>query len=291
MSLEPTASLRVGIVIAAAGRSERFGGPDKLSQDLGGRPLLLRTVEPFTRRAEVVSIVVAAPPDRVDEYRLRYGDQLGFHGVRIVAGGRVARWETVRLALAALPNDCTHIGIHDAARPVVSEELLDRVFLAVARLGAVVPAVPVNGTVKRIDLDENAARPFVDRDPIADRLLLGEGEAPPPPRSADLARPVLETVDRRGLMEMQTPQVFDAALLRSAYEGLDSNASGVTDDAMVVERYLAGRPAGGKGEAGSVYVVEGDPANIKVTRPGDLQLVRALMGLRPPSDRPVHKRF
>jgi len=273
-------TLRIGIIIAAAGRSERFGGQDKLGQDLGGRPLLLRTVEPFTKRSEVTSIVVAAPPDRLDEFRLRYGDQLGFHGARIVAGGERERWETVRNALGEIPDNCTHIGIHDAARPVVSEAMLDRVFLAAARLDAVVPAVPIVGTIKRVSLETSEAVSFVDRDPIADRLL-GDA-APASKRESELGRPVVETIDRRGVMEMQTPQVFAAALLRAAFAQLEATDD-VTDDAMVVERYAGGGQR--------VYVVEGDPANIKVTRPSDLRLVRALMGLKQPAERPTHKRF
>ena len=106
----------IGVIIPAAGESRRFGG-DKLGQDLGGRALLLRTVELFTKREEVRAIVVAAPPERFDEFRERYGAPLSFHGVRIVEGGRTERWETVRNALAAVPGECSHIAVHDAARP------------------------------------------------------------------------------------------------------------------------------------------------------------------------------
>ena len=99
--------MKICTIIPAAGSSRRFGLGDKLSQDLGGRALLLRTVELFTRREEVASIIVAAPPEEeaFERFRDRYGAQLGFHGVRIVAGGRVERWETVQRALDAVPED------------------------------------------------------------------------------------------------------------------------------------------------------------------------------------------
>ncbi|MFM8818119.1 MAG: 2-C-methyl-D-erythritol 4-phosphate cytidylyltransferase, partial [Phycisphaerales bacterium] len=141
---------RVGVGIPAAGRSTRFGLGDKISQDVGGRPMLLRAVELFAKRDEVGAIVVAAPPDSLDEFRERWGTQLGFHGARIVAGGTVERWETVRNALAAVPEDCTHVAVHDAARPSASEELLARVFDAARVHDAVIPGDPVTSTLKRV---------------------------------------------------------------------------------------------------------------------------------------------
>ena len=116
-----TTDLNVCVIIAAAGASRRFGDSDKLAQDLGGRPVLVRTVEAFARRDEVRSIVVAAPPDRLDDYRERFGPTLGFHGATIVRGGSVERWESIRLALEAVPEDATHVAVHDAARPAISD--------------------------------------------------------------------------------------------------------------------------------------------------------------------------
>lgn len=260
--------MNVCVVIPAAGGSTRFG-VDKLGQDLGGRALLLRTVELFTKRDEVKSIVVAAPPDSFDEFRDRHGATLGFHGVRIVEGGRVERWETVRNALAAVPLEATHVAIHDAARPSTPPELIDRVFEAARLFDAVIPGVPIHATVKRVSADGESA---TEADPIAD-LILGD-EAKPKSQ----ARAVVETVDRRNLVAIQTPQLFGAALIRRAYA--QAALDGATDDAQVVERL---------GER--VMVIDGDPRNIKVTTPADLELVRAILRLSPPSERPVHKRF
>jgi 2-C-methyl-D-erythritol 4-phosphate cytidylyltransferase len=247
--------MRIGVIIAAAGKSSRFGAGDKLSQDLGGRPVLLRTVEAFTKRDEVVAIVVAGPPDDIEGFRARFGPALGFNGAKIVEGGRTERWESISRAIQALPDDITHIAVHDGARPCIGSDLLGRIFAAAEVAPAVVPGVPVRDTLKRVgDATVSAAAD----DAIADFILGDVGKA------STSGRPVIETVSREGLMAVQTPQVFDAALLRRAYA--TAELAGTTDDASVVERL--GEP---------VLVVEGDSRNIKITTEADLQLVRALM--------------
>lgn len=247
--------MRIGVIIAAAGKSARFGAGDKLSQDLGGRPVLLRTVEAFTKRDEVAAIVVAGPPDDMEGFRARFGPALGFNGAKIVEGGRTERWESIARAIQALPDDITHIAVHDGARPCVGNDLLGRIFAAAEVAPAVVPGVPVRDTLKRVgDATVSAAAD----DAIADFILGDVGKA------STSGRPVVETVSREGLVAVQTPQVFDAALLRRAYA--TAELAGTTDDASVVERL--GEP---------VLVVEGDARNIKITTEEDLQLVRALM--------------
>ncbi len=263
--------MRICAVIPAAGASRRFGLGDKLGQDLGGRALLLRTVELFTKRDEVSAIVVAGPADEDDfeQFRERYGAQLGFHGVRIVPGGRIERWETVKLALAAVPEDATHIAVHDAARPAASDELIDRIFEAAKVHDAVIPGLTVTATVKRVS---EATVTAAEDDALASAILGDAGS------EAVSARVVEATLPRDRLVLVQTPQVFAADLLRRAYAEIDP--AGTTDDSSVVERL---------GEA--VVVVEGDPRNIKVTTPEDLAMVRSLLGARPPAERPAHKRF
>lgn len=261
--------MRICAIIPAAGASRRFGAGDKLAQDLGGRSLLLRTVELFTKRDEVTSIVVAAPPDDLDGFREKYGAPLSFHGVRIVPGGRVERWETVKLALAAVPDDATHVAVHDAARPGASDELIDRVLEAAKVHPAVIPGLTVTSTVKRVS---EATVSAAEDDALASAIL---GEAG---REGTSARLVEATLPRDRLVLVQTPQVFEVDLLRRAYA--EADPSGTTDDSMVIERL---------GER--VVVVEGDPRNIKVTTPDDLAMIRSILGVRPPADRPVHKRF
>ncbi|MFZ9691365.1 MAG: IspD/TarI family cytidylyltransferase [Phycisphaerales bacterium] len=263
--------MRICVIIPAAGASRRFGLGDKLGQDLGGRALLLRTVELFTKRDEVSSIVVAAPPDEDDfeQFRERYGAPLSFHGVRIVPGGRIERWETVKLALEAVPEDATHIAVHDAARPAASDELIDRVFEAAKVHAAVIPGLAVTSTVKRVSEETVAA---AEDDALASAILGDAGS------EAVSARIVESTMPRDRLVLAQTPQVFEASLLKRGYSSIDP--SGTTDDASVIERL---------GER--VMVVDGDPRNIKVTTPDDLAMVRSILGAKPPAERPVHKRF
>ncbi len=275
--------MRVCVIVPAAGSGSRFGG-DKLAQDLGGRALLLRTIELFASRDDVAAIVVAAPPEEsaAEEFRLRYGTQLAFYGARVVAGGRRERWETVRRALAAVPEECTHVAIHDAARPTAPAAMIDRVFFAARHHPAVIPGVPVSATLKRVGA---AVAIAPEENAIADAIL----GAPPEGAACAAAatvRPILETVSRAGLVGVQTPQVFTRALILAAYDHVEREGGldGVTDDAQVVERY-----------GQQVMVVEGDARNIKVTTPDDLALVRAIAAIagggREPESRPAHKRL
>ena len=263
--------MHICVILPAAGHSTRFSGGDKLDQDLGGRALLLRTVELFTKREEVGSVIVAGPPETLDAFKERYGASLSFHGAIIVEGGRTARWETVRNALNAVPADATHVAVHDAARPATSTHVLDRVFEAARKLDAVIPVVSINATVKRVGGEPQDVADH-SQDALADAILGDSG------RNTIHARPVEATLAREGLVEVQTPQVFAAALIKRAYE--QPSLGGVTDDAGLVERL--GEP---------VHAVEGDPRNIKVTTQADLHLVRAILNLKPPARRPAHKRF
>ncbi|MDG2423078.1 MAG: IspD/TarI family cytidylyltransferase [Phycisphaerales bacterium] len=251
--------MKIAVIIPAAGSSTRFDGGDKLAADLGGRPLLLRTVEAFTRRDEVGQIIVAGPPDGLDAFKDRFGAGLGFHGVNLVEGGKVDRWETVRNALAAVSSECTHVAVHDAARPLVSDQMLDRVFMAAGKLGAVVPVLAMSSTLKEID-PASTVDAGEGEDLVVDSILDGAGRMQVP------ASPVTGTVDRDRYAMAQTPQVFRREIIIEAYQG--AQLDGATDDAQVVER------AGGQ-----VHTVPGDATNIKITTTDDLQLAKALLGL------------
>lgn len=273
--------MNVCVIIPAAGKSSRFGIGDKLAQDLGGRAVLLRTVEIFTKRDEVKCIIVAgpAPHDDFEAFRTKFGPTLGFHGAKLIPGGKTHRWETVKAALDhpdAIPDDTTHIAIHDAARPGVGGDVLDRVFEAARTLDAVIPVTPINATIKRVEAEAVDVR-STDDDILADMILGDAGKL------EVNARKVTQTIDRANLVEVQTPQVFEIGLIRRAYK--QANLEGVTDDAEVVERLA--RLGGGE----TVHAVEGDVRNIKITRNADLSLMRAILGVAAPTERPVHKRF
>lgn len=270
--------MQLALIIPAAGASRRYSqtgdGPglvaprSKLDEDLGGRPVLQRTVELFTNLPQVKTIIVAGPADdeAYQAFKLRHGDKLAIYGVVMCRGGVTHRYETVRNALALVPAECTHVAVHDAARPCTSLALIERVLEAAEQHDAVIPAVPVADTLKRVgaEIKQTVA------DPLA--AILGAGADSRPP-----LRPVEATVDRASLVAVQTPQVFSRALLLRAYQqsNLDS-----TDDAQLVERL--GEP---------VMTVPGDSRNMKITHAGDMALVRAILGYREPEAKPAHLRF
>lgn len=247
------------VIIPAAGISRRFGQLNKIEQDIAGRAVLVRAVELFAKRPHVEQIIVAVNPDAVDQFKFKWGDKLGFHGAVVVAGGKTERWETVQNALRAVKPTVTHVAVHDAARPLTSGRLIDRVFEAAQTYDAVAPAAPIVGTLKRVaDLSDDEAPPA---DPM-DAILGDAGSQTP------YLKRVVETVNRTGLVEVQTPQVFKRDLLMRAYEQINAGAIdpvGLTDDTGLIE--AMGRP---------VYLVEGESTNLKITHPDDLQLARAI---------------
>lgn len=273
------------IVLPAAGAASRYldGGAvrHKLDEDLGGKPVLQRTVEAFTKfdsdEVRIGAIVVAGPHDEADfaEFRDRHGDRLSLLGATLVRGGKTHRWETVRAALAAVPTECTHVAVHDAARPCIGFDVMHRVFRACGQFGAAIPGIPAPDTLKRTRVDASL-QSAADEDKAAAILGLAPKRAP--------ARVVMETVSRDGVYAAQTPQCFERGLLEKAYAQVDSmnaaDLAGITDDAGLVERL---------GHA--VVVVEGDARNIKITRPADLDIARAIMGFRAPEGRATHKKF
>lgn len=269
--------MNVCLIIPAAGPATRYssagGLRHKLDEDLGGRPVLQRAIELFVKHETVGplinSIVVAGPnaDDELAEFKQKYGDRLGLMGAKIVRGGKSHRYETVAAALAAVPAEATHIAVHDAARPCAPPEVLERVFDLALEHDAVIPAVELHDTIKRVQVSDQAAK---SADPIDAILGVDAGAKP-------RLKMVKETLAREGVWMVQTPQVFKADVLKRAYGQKDLTS---TDDAALVER-LGVR----------VIVAEGDVRNIKITRPNDLTLARAILGVRAPEGRPVHKRF
>jgi 2-C-methyl-D-erythritol 4-phosphate cytidylyltransferase len=265
--------MQIAVIIPAAGSSRRFSEASefprsKLDEDLGGRPVIQRTVELFIKHDLVSFVIVAGPQDPAafNEFKLRHGDKLGMLGAQLCPGGRAHRFETVAAALPLIPASCTHIAIHDGARPCTPPELVDRVFEAAARHPAVVPGVEVSDTLKKTTI--RAAAPG-DADPMD--AILGA------PRATAQVRTVVSTIDRASVGAIQTPQVFEAALLRRAYAQADLTS---TDDAQLVERLGV-----------EVVVIDGDPRNIKITLPVDVRLARAILGLKGPEGRPAHMKF
>ncbi|MCC6951888.1 MAG: 2-C-methyl-D-erythritol 4-phosphate cytidylyltransferase [Phycisphaerales bacterium] len=275
--------MNVAVIIPAAGSASRYHAAGavrhKLDEDLGGKPVLQRTVEVFTKfdsdEFSIGPIIVAGPHDLQEfaEFKERHLDRLGLLGARLVRGGRTHRWETVASALAELPAGDGLVAIHDGARPCMTHDLLDRVLRAARRFGGAVPAVAASDTIKRVV--ETDAEPE-EQDRASAILGLAPATAGPQPFVAG-------TVPRTGLALAQTPQVFKHSLLAAAYAQVSGSP---TDDAEVVEASFAR-----SGGAGRIAIVEGSPRNIKITLPADLALARNILGHREPEGKPAHKRF
>ena len=191
------ASTGVWALVAAAGRGERLaGGRPKAFAKLAERPLLAESLERLDGSEWVEAIVVVAPPDW-EEPSILLAEELGVGKVTACVAGGATRVESVRLGLAEIPADAAVVIVHDAARPLLPPEVIDRVLVALGEgWDGVVPAVAVIDTLKRA----------VD------------GR-------------VVETLDRADLYAAQTPQAFVADALR---RGLESGA-GSTDCAGLVE--------------------------------------------------------
>lgn len=191
---------RTAALIPAAGRGERLGpGAPKALRDIGGTPMLVHAVKAISSCPAVSIVIVAAPTDNVDEVSALLGQQDFPSEVHVVAGGDT-RVESVARALINLPDDVDVVLVHDAARPLVPEEVVASVVTAVrAGHDAVVPALPMTDTVKSVDGNDD----------------------------------VVATLDRSSLRSIQTPQGFRREILQRAHAIADDE--GITDDAGMVE--------------------------------------------------------
>lgn len=194
---EPTR--RTAAIVPAAGKGERLGpGAPKALRTLGGIPMLVHAVRAVASSRVVDLVVVAAPEASLDAVAAMLGEHSFPADVSVVAGGET-RQDSVARALLTLPLDIDVVLVHDAARPLVPEEVVTSVAAAVASgHPAVVPALPIVDTVKEVDGEETVVR----------------------------------TVDRDRLRSIQTPQGFDRRVLQRAHAEADL---GVTDDAGLVE--------------------------------------------------------
>lgn len=218
---------RVTAVLVAAGSSTRMGF-DKLSFDLGGETVVQRSIRAFAECPLVDEIVLVAGKNRAF---LEQQAAACPKSVQVVPGG-ATRAESAKNGVLAAHGDL--VAVHDAARPFVSEAVIEAAVYAAAACGAAAPAVPVKDTVKR--------------------AVRGDGKTVPETCM------VAETPDRSTLYAVQTPQCFDRAAYLAALEELDAEkARLVTDDCSLFE--LTGRP---------VQLTQGDYANLKITTREDL---------------------
>jgi 2-C-methyl-D-erythritol 4-phosphate cytidylyltransferase len=187
-------------ILVAAGDSRRMGF-DKLFAAIAGKPVIAHTMGAFELASCVDEVIVVAREERHDEIKTIVRDE-NFKKVRSIIPGGKHRQDSVRAGLNRLESITRYVAVHDAARPLVSPEQIERVFQQCADHGAAALAEPINDTLKRADSD-----------------LLVSG-----------------SVDRDQLYAMQTPQIFERQLIEEAYRAVYAENISITDEVSAVER-------------------------------------------------------
>jgi len=206
-------------------------GFDKLFAAIAGKPVIAHTIRAFERANSVDGIVVVAREDRRDEIKAIVRDE-NFKKIRSIIPGGKRRQDSVRAGLDHLESAARCIAVHDAARPLVTPKQIERLLHQCQIHGAAALAEPINDTLKRAD--------------------------------ANLI--VTESVDRQELYAMQTPQMFERALIDEAYHAVYAENILVTDEVSAIERL--GR---------KVALVLNDDFNFKITYPRDLPLAEFVL--------------
>jgi 2-C-methyl-D-erythritol 4-phosphate cytidylyltransferase len=220
-------------IIVAAGSSQRMGF-NKLFALIAGKPVIAHAITAFEQANSVAKIIVVAGEDRHGEIQKISRDG-NFKKVQSIIAGGEHRQDSVRAGLENLSRGARYIAVHDAARPLVTPERIERLFEQCRMHGAAAMAEPINDTLKRADVD-----------------LVVTG-----------------SVERQHLYAMQTPQIFERALIEEAYRHVYAKKVLVTDEVSAVERL--GR---------KVFLVPNDDFNFKITYPRDLPLAEFVLKQR-----------
>jgi 2-C-methyl-D-erythritol 4-phosphate cytidylyltransferase len=221
-------------ILPAAGFGTRMGADSrKQFRLLDGVPVIVFTLRRLAACRAIDEFLIATRAEEMDALSTRIGEEQLGRPVRVVRGGDT-RQQSVENALAQVASDTGVVLVHDAVRPLVTREQVDRVIAEAKLRGAVILGIPAMDTVKEV---KRASLP------------------------GDVAL-ITATIPRERVVLAQTPQAFDAALLRSAFAQAAADG-GVTasDEAGLIERL-----------GHDVYVVLGSERNLKITRPGDLAL-------------------
>lgn len=227
---------QVAAILPAAGLGTRMGAEvPKQFLELDGVPLVVFTLRRLAQSDAVTEFLVSTRAEEVEGLEKRLlKENLGRRKVRVVRGGET-RQQSVSNALAQVSAGVELVLVHDAVRPLVTRELVDRVIAEARTRGAAILGIPAIDTVKE-----------VRRSSLPEDVAL-----------------ITATVPRERIVLAQTPQVFSLALLREAFALAEKDGVTASDEAAVVERL--GR---------DVYVVQGSERNIKITRPADMDLAR-----------------
>lgn len=216
-------------IVLSAGQGKRMGTKvQKQYLEIEGKPILYYSLHAFEQSPLIDEIILVVGENQKEYCENEIVSKYGISKVKKIVQGGAERYHSVWNGLQEVASD-GYVFIHDGARPFVDEKILNRVYKEVIECQACVVGMPVKDTIKIADLDGYAER----------------------------------TPDRNLLWMIQTPQVFEVALIKKAYELLMRQENiQVTDDAMVVEQILSKK----------VKLVEGSYENIKITTPEDLQI-------------------
>ena len=192
---------KFAVILPAAGRSRRFADKHykKPFAPLDNRAVWMHSAERFINRSDVVQTILVISPDDQEYFNFKFASNAAILGIEVVHGG-AERSDSIANALKKVKPEADFVCVHDAARPCIANEWIDRIFHAAEQSGAAIFAIPVSGTLKRVGTDMKIA----------------------------------ETVSRSALWEAQTPQVFRRELLLEAYAQRGNFQP--TDDAQLVER-------------------------------------------------------
>ena len=221
------------VVVVAAGSSERMGS-DKMLMTLGAKPVIIRTLMAFQKCPMVDDIVVVTKREKI----MALADMIKLYDIskvtQVISGG-ATRMESSLAGVSAVRKGAKLIAIHDGARPLVSRELIERVVREANEHTSAVPVIPSTDTLKRID---------------EKGVITG-------------------SVDRASVVRVQTPQVFDADIIKGALTKAVEKRLPITDDCSAVDMM-----------GFATYTVEGDAGNIKLTLPEDMVLAEAILKSR-----------
>ena len=222
-------------IIPAAGLSTRMGSTTsgtarKQLVEFHGAPILIHTLRKFDSCARIEAILVPVRPEDRERVADRVAAERFRCPVHIVTGGET-RQESVWNALQQIPEQVPLVLVHDAVRPFVDAEIIDRAIDAAARHRAVIVAVPAIDTIKQVE------------------------------RAGGDTNRIVATLPRERIVLAQTPQAFDHALLRMAFEKAIQDGFQGTDEASLMEHIRQ-----------DVFVIPGSPRNWKITTPADLRL-------------------
>jgi 2-C-methyl-D-erythritol 4-phosphate cytidylyltransferase len=225
--------IRVTAILPAAGLGTRMGAEmPKQFMELDGVPLLLFTLRRLAASPSITDFVIATRGEDLDSLKERIAQETLGRPIRVVRGGD-SRQDSVANALPEVPDSTDLILVHDAVRPLVTRDQIERVIAEAAACDAAILGVPAMDTVKEV---KRASLP------------------------TDVAL-IITTIPRERVVLAQTPQVFRASLLLEAFARARQDGVSASDEAGLVERM-----------GHDVHVVIGSERNLKITRPGDMEV-------------------